>query len=200
MTLADVPSKPWVLEVFSALALRGEWETPGCLGQLHWNHVSSHHMMNKIPVCVCVCVYVCVCVLSSQSCTTLCGPVDCSPLVSSVHEIFQTRILEWGAVSYSRGSSRLMGWAHISCVSYIGRQILYHWRHLRSPNRISVCLQRENLLVRITKMLSPCSNFIFLVMNLLTVIVNTDFKRILWTWNKSQHTLQNTSKIKGQDC
>ena len=126
----------------------------GCLGQLHWNHISSHHTMNRIPVCVCV--------LSSQPCTTLFGPVDCSPLVSSVRGIFQTRILEWGAISYSRGSSQLMGWTHISCISCIGRQILYHRCHLRSPNRIPVCLQRENLLVRITKILSPRSNFIFL--------------------------------------
>ena len=126
----------------------------GCLGQLHWNHISSHHTMNRIPVCVCV--------LSSQSCTTLFGPVDCSPLVSSVRGIFQTRILEWGAISYSRGSSQLMGWTHISCISCIGRQILYRRCHLRSLNRIPVCLQRENLLVRITKILSPRSNFIFL--------------------------------------
>ena len=36
---------------------------------------------------------------------TLCDPSDCSPLGSSVHGIFQARILKWVADSFSRGSS-----------------------------------------------------------------------------------------------
>ena len=36
---------------------------------------------------------------------TLCEPMDCSPPGSSVHGIFQARILEWVAISFSRGSS-----------------------------------------------------------------------------------------------
>ena len=46
---------------------------------------------------------VCVCVLSSVQ---LCDPMNHSPLGSSVHGILQARILEWVALSYSRGSSR----------------------------------------------------------------------------------------------
>ena len=38
-------------------------------------------------------------------CPTLCDPVDCSPPGSSDHEIFQTRILEWVVISFSRASS-----------------------------------------------------------------------------------------------
>ena len=41
----------------------------------------------------------------AQSCLTLCDPVDCSPPGSSVHGIFQARILEQVTISYSRGSS-----------------------------------------------------------------------------------------------
>ena len=41
----------------------------------------------------------------AQSCPTLCDPVDCSPPGSSVHGILQARILEWVALSFSRGSS-----------------------------------------------------------------------------------------------
>ena len=41
----------------------------------------------------------------AQSCPTLCNPMDCSPPVSSVHEVLQTRILEWVAMLFSRGSS-----------------------------------------------------------------------------------------------
>src|SRR5574340_167266 len=43
---------------------------------------------------------------SLQSCLTLCDPVDSSPPGSSVHGILQARILEWVAISFSRGSSQ----------------------------------------------------------------------------------------------
>ena len=43
-----------------------------------------------------------VCV-SAQSCLSLCDPMDCSPPGSSVHGILQARILEWGAISFSKG-------------------------------------------------------------------------------------------------
>ena len=42
----------------------------------------------------------------SQLCLTLCGPMDCSLPGSPVHGIFQARVLEWAAISFSRGSSR----------------------------------------------------------------------------------------------
>ena len=45
-------------------------------------------------------------VLVTQSCQTLCDPVDYSPLGSSVHGILQLRILEWVAIPFSRGSSQ----------------------------------------------------------------------------------------------
>ena len=46
------------------------------------------------------------CAKSLQSCLTLCDPMDYSPPGSSVHGILQARILEWGAISFSRGSSQ----------------------------------------------------------------------------------------------
>ena len=45
-------------------------------------------------------------VLGVQSCLTFCHPMDCSPPGSSVHGIFQARILEWVAMPSSRGSSK----------------------------------------------------------------------------------------------
>ena len=42
----------------------------------------------------------------AQSCPTLCDLMDCSLPDSSVHGIFQARILEWVAISFSRGTSR----------------------------------------------------------------------------------------------
>ena len=65
-----------------------------------------------------------ICCLVAKSCLTLCNPMDCSPPGSSVHQIFQTRILAWVAVSFSRGSSWPRDQIHISCIC---KQILYHW-------------------------------------------------------------------------
>ena len=41
--------------------------------------------------------------MRAQSCLTLCDPLDCSTPGSSVHGIFQARILEWVTISYSKG-------------------------------------------------------------------------------------------------
>ena len=49
----------------------------------------------------CVCVCVCVC-LTTQSCPTHCEPMDCSPPGSSVHGIFQAKLLEWVAIPVSQ--------------------------------------------------------------------------------------------------
>ena len=42
----------------------------------------------------------------AQSCPTLSDPMDCSLIGSSVHGIFQARVLEWGAIAFSGGNSR----------------------------------------------------------------------------------------------
>ena len=56
-----------------------------------------------------------------------CDPMGCNLPGSSVHRVFQAGILEWVAISYSRGSSWPRDWTCISCVSCVGRWILYHW-------------------------------------------------------------------------
>ena len=38
---------------------------------------------------------------AAQSCLTSCDPMDCSPPGSSIHGIFQARVLEWVAISFS---------------------------------------------------------------------------------------------------
>ena len=42
----------------------------------------------------------------AQSCPTLCDPMDCSPPGSSIHRVFQARVLEWGAIAFSEVWSR----------------------------------------------------------------------------------------------
>ena len=62
----------------------------------------------------------------AQLCMTLFDPKGGSPPGSSVRGIFQGRILEWGAISLSRGSFPPRDGTHVSCVFCIGRRILYH--------------------------------------------------------------------------
>ena len=59
-----------------------------------------------------------------KSCPALCNPRNYSPPGSSVHGILQAGILEWVAISSSRGSSPPRDRTHISCLR---RQVLYHW-------------------------------------------------------------------------
>ena len=64
--------------------------------------------------------------MHAQSCLALWDPMDCSLLGSSVCGIFQARILEWVAISSSRGSSGPWNRIPVSCISSTGRWILYH--------------------------------------------------------------------------
>ena len=72
---------------------------------------------------ICYNIYIYGC---AQSCLTLWDPMDWSPSGSSICGISQARILEWVAISCSRGSSRSRDRTYISCVTCIGRWVLYH--------------------------------------------------------------------------
>ena len=73
-------------------------------------------------------------VLVAQLCLTLCNPMDRSPPDSSVHGIFQARILEWVAIPFSRGTS----WPRDQTWVSVGRQILYHWASREACDENSV--------------------------------------------------------------
>ena len=62
-------------------------------------------------------VLVLVCVLVAQSCLTLCDAMDCGPPGSSVHGILQARILEYVAISFSRGCSQFRHQTGVSCIA-----------------------------------------------------------------------------------
>ena len=82
----------------------------------------SYHLFFLSLHFVCVCVHM----LSHSVGLTLGDPTYCSPPGSSVHGIFQTRILEWIAISSSRGSSQPKDQTCIYWVSCTGKRILYH--------------------------------------------------------------------------
>ena len=64
--------------------------------------------------------------MHAQSCLTLYDPMDGSPPGTALHGIFQARILEWVAISYSGGSSQPRDWTCVCWVSFVGMQVLYH--------------------------------------------------------------------------
>ena len=100
--------------------------------------ISWIYLLFRYVVCVCVC---------AQSCLALFNTMDCSPLASSVCGIFQAKILEWGAISSSRGSSLPRDQTHISCVFWFDRQTIYQLPHLGSPHKINFtffCLFSKN--------------------------------------------------------
>ena len=53
--------------------------------------------------------------LVTQSCLILCDPMDCSPPGFSVHGILQARVLEWVAISFSKGSSQARDRTRVFC-------------------------------------------------------------------------------------
>ena len=71
----------------------------------------------------------------AQSSLILCDHMGCSLPGSSVHGIFQTRIVEHVAIFYSSGSPwpRTQTWVSHASVSFIGRQILYHCTTWEAP-------------------------------------------------------------------
>ena len=106
------------------LEMDTQWElnlaqTPGVGRKWRWAHKfnsDSRYMLvfscNSLEMCMTQ-----MSVLVAQFCPTLCDPVDCSPPGSSVHGILQTRILEWAAILFSRGSSRPKDQTWVSCIA-----------------------------------------------------------------------------------
>ena len=78
------------------------------------------------------------CCLVAQSCPDSCDPMDYSLPGSSIPGISQARILEWIAISFSRGPSQPRNGTHVSCT---GRWILYHWATRKFILRIGHLLE-----------------------------------------------------------
>ena len=73
------------------------------------SHLGHHRILSRVPDLYnrfSLVTYFIHSVLVTQLCPTLGGLMDCSPPGSSVHGILQAQILEWGAIPFSKGSSR----------------------------------------------------------------------------------------------
>ena len=91
--------------------------------QISWNHFTFHvlcsrRLRDKMVHDICRQVHKQL-LLVTELWPTLCDPMDCNLLGSSVHGILQARILEWSALSSSRVSPLLRGWTRVSHI--VGR-------------------------------------------------------------------------------
>ena len=63
-----------------------------------------------------------------QSCPTLSDPMDCSLTGSSVHGIFQARVLEWGAIAFSEGYlSKCAEISQVHLMRAIGKELTFQY-------------------------------------------------------------------------
>ena len=88
-----------------------------------------------------------------SACPTLCDPVDCSPLGSSVYGILQTRIMGWVAITSSRGSSQPRYQICVSFASCISRLILYHSAIGKPISVVNTCI---SIFFRFFSIISYC--------------------------------------------
>ena len=89
----------------------------------------------------------------TQSCQTLCDPVNCSPPGSSIHGILQARVLEWVASSFSRGSSQPTDWTQVSLIA--GRRFNLWARE--ALNYINLDLYSYVKMLRASRFYEDCS-------------------------------------------
>ena len=88
------------------------------LGNDNYEHNSRSRTLHFEEFSVCCC-------LVTQSCLTLCDPMDCSSLGSSVPGISEERILEWVTIPFLWDiTDPGIKWTHVSCIS---KRTLYHW-------------------------------------------------------------------------
>ena len=85
-------------------------------------------------------IYIYICEVT-QSCPTLCDPMDCSLPGSSVHGILQARVLEWVAISFSRASSRPRDQTQVSLIG--GRRFTMLTTLQNTPKSATLNLQKN---------------------------------------------------------
>ena len=112
-----MPAK-WVFPAYIYSTVVSFWAVSSLswLHHIYMSRVSSLWNHRRVYVDAC---------MHAQSCPTFFDPMNCNPAGSSVHGIFQTGILKWVAISFSRRSSRPRDWTRVSHIVWIGaRQTL----------------------------------------------------------------------------
>ena len=113
--------------------------------------------------------------------------MDCNPPGSSVHGIFQARVLGWVAISFFRGSSwpRDQNW-----IFSIGRWILYLWATWEAPHTHEI-YQIIYLLGRLVSRVFFFCNLVWLVFpkSMMLVMIITGWFYIILRWKRRQVAL-----------
>ena len=105
---------------------------------LHWGWACGNMPLTHLTLLKHICSV-------TQSCPTLWYPMDFRLPSSSVHEIFQARILKWVTIFSSRGSSQSRDGTCVSITFCIGRWILYHLATWEAPTLIYVVVVVQSL-------------------------------------------------------
>ena len=109
----------------------------------------------------------------TQLCPTLCDPVDCSLPGSSIHGIFQARMLEWVAIAFSRRSSRPRDWNRVSRI--LGRRFTI-WATREVPKIKGITTKTSNKLFwELSTLRSQKSHWVSLEKAL-------NFLELTWHW------------------
>ena len=81
----------------------------------------------------------------AQLCMILFDPMDCSLPGSSIHGIFQARVLEWVAISFSRGSSQARDWTQVSHIE--GRRFTL-WPTRKAPGEALTTMSHSYIFLK----------------------------------------------------
>ena len=125
----SVPSE-WETGLFVFIIYQFYWDmiaSQHCIslrGTASWPDSTHHEMMTTISL-MSIHHLMLMCTQSLSRVWLFVTP--CSPPGSSVQGILQARILEWIVLPFSRVSSRPRDRTNVSCISCIGRRVLYHW-------------------------------------------------------------------------
>ena len=138
-------SRTW-LSLFSHLSYHSVWSTlKEHLVNLYWS--CSKKLIQKSYViwtgsqrANLMVLRLCVPIKLLQWCPTLCDPRDCGPPGFSVHAILQARVLEWGAMPSSKGSSQSMDGTHVSMsAALVGG---FFFLPLLLPSKLSLAVEK----------------------------------------------------------
>ena len=114
-------------------------------------------------------------ILVAQSCPTLCNPMHYSLPGSCVHGISQTRILEWVAISFSRGSSQPRDQTQVSCIA--GRFFtIWATREVSPRSEIS---HTDLIKYSQNEVISKAKDYISLIMKQKLELISLTFTQIL---------------------
>ena len=119
----------------------------------------------------------------TQACPALCNPMNCSLPGSSIHGVFQARVLEWVAIAFSRRSSWLRDWTRASRI--VGRRFTI-WATREVYVSIADCSLIKGVWLRKNTYTGICVRFLLVMgkglsYNCLQYFCNPSFKRLILT-------------------